>query len=131
MAAAFFRGNNQLWQLGPGNTGNTAIMYDVVNPNDFTSFNNAVWFAGTASSSSQLYRLTYTPNSTVRTYTLTKITGPGTGRNFTNLMPNDLTVLGKEVWFSGNTNSEGNQLFKFVPGTGLFQWTTPTKVPGG
>jgi len=131
MAAAFFRGNNQLWQLPPGPTNLPVMMYSSVNPNDFTAFNDAVWFAGTASGSSQLYQFTYTPNSTTSTYTLTQITGPGTGRNFTNLMPNDLTVLGKEVWFSGNTNSEGNQLFKFVPGTGLFQWTTPTKVPGG
>src|SRR5262249_9001561 len=136
MAAAFFRGNNQLWQLSPGPTNLPVMMYSSVNPNDFTAFNDAVWFAGTASGSSQLYQFTYTPNSTTSTYTLTQITGPGTGRNFTNLMPNDLTVLGNdEMWFSGNTNSEGNQLFKFVrgtgPGTGLLQWTTPTKVPGG
>src|SRR5215831_13027182 len=93
------------------------------NPLDLTEFNGAVWFEGFTAEifGAQLYKLGNDGSVTK----WTDVPGPSfTNGLFTRLLPQaDFTVFNNALWFNGNTQNEGTQLYKLGADGSVTLWT--------
>src|SRR5262249_2894843 len=135
MASAFFRAFNgtisQLYKLADGSGSVDAVNAPFGNlmPSDLTEFSGSVWFGGnTASQGRQLYKLLPDP-ATTSGFSATQITFSDKFGN--DLNPDDLTMLGSELWFAGNTATRGRQLYKLGDNGNVTLWTDLNPTGGG